>query len=71
MKSGHGEKSVVTNVSIVNKLFHQKLMIEPNKYMLQTEHNGTLESFNNMHIISIFTNQFSLDNKICWTTVSV
>ena len=51
MKSGHGEKSVVTNVSIVNKLFHQKLMIEPTKYMLQTEHNGTLGSLNNLMII--------------------
>ena len=51
MESGHGEKSVVTNVSTVNKLFHQKLMIEPTKYMLQTEHNGTLGSLNNLMII--------------------
>jgi D-arabinose 5-phosphate isomerase GutQ len=50
IESGHGETSVVTNVSIVNKLFHQKLVIVPTKYMLRIEHNGTLGSLSNLMI---------------------
>ena len=51
MESDRGEKSAATSVSIVNKLFHQKLIIEPTKYMLQTDHNDTLEFLDNILII--------------------
>ena len=52
------EKTVVTYVSIVNKLFHPKSITQPTKSMLETCHNGTLE-----YLIKTITEEDELEEE--------